>query len=287
MSQFLAVILLGPILLGFFPAMRKKSGVPKPRHRGPSRCRMTFRATPPFDRLWPAINVHRIDVVSTDSGADDPVDCPDAPGSGAGPRTFFDASFCSVAPGDVRISRLLTVNADLAEDVAKRRSTGSLPDTRDRAMRANTAVPGGKVAVCSTDSRAAHIALHEIGHSAFKLGDEYGGDGTGAPMGEPEHPNVTRDKRAAGKWHALIAPTTPLPTACAPGCADCEPPANPPPSGTVGTYEGGMYSDCGIYRPLPECKMRTLTKPFCPVCSTAIRDKLAIYQPDEIAAPIA
>jgi len=48
-----------------------------------------------------------------------------------------------------------------------------------------------------------------------------------------------------------------------------------------------MYSECGIYRPLPECKMRTLTKPFCPVCSSVIRDKLAAFQPDEIAPPIA
>ena len=31
-----------------------------------------FRATPPFDELSPAINVFRVNVTSTDSGADDP-----------------------------------------------------------------------------------------------------------------------------------------------------------------------------------------------------------------------
>ena len=195
---------------------------------------LTLRATSPFDKLWPAINVHRVDVVSTDSGADDPVDCPDGAGSGARPLTFFDASFCSVAPGGVRISRLLTVDSDRAEDVAKR----AVPEVHQTLVIVNASKyggSGGKVAVCSTDVSAAQIALHEIGHSAFDLGDEYGGNGTGTPLGEPPHANVTRDKRALEKWHELIAPTTPTPTACAPGCADCVPPANPPSPGTVGT----------------------------------------------------
>ena len=37
----------------------------------------TLRSTPPYDGLWCGINVHRIDVTSTDSGADDPTICPD------------------------------------------------------------------------------------------------------------------------------------------------------------------------------------------------------------------
>ena len=38
-----------------------------------------LRTTPPFDELFCGINVHRIDVVSTESGADDPLDAPDSP----------------------------------------------------------------------------------------------------------------------------------------------------------------------------------------------------------------
>ena len=56
---------------------------------------------------------------------------------------------------------------------------------------------------------------------------------------------------------------------------------DPPAPGAVGTYGGGKYSDCGIYRPLPDCKMRTLAAPFCPVCAGVIRTALAIYQPAE------
>ena len=64
---------------------------------------------------------------------------------------------------------------------------------------------GGTVATCSTNVSAAQIAIHEIGHSAFGLADEYGGNGTGTPAGEPIEPNVTRNTdRATNKWNALI-----------------------------------------------------------------------------------
>ena len=43
-----------------------------------------FRATPPFDELLPAINVFRVNVSSTDAGADDPAS---AGGTGATART--------------------------------------------------------------------------------------------------------------------------------------------------------------------------------------------------------
>ena len=36
-----------------------------------------FRAAAPFGDLWCGINIHRVDVVSTDSGADVPVTCGD------------------------------------------------------------------------------------------------------------------------------------------------------------------------------------------------------------------
>jgi hypothetical protein len=50
----------------------------------------TLFVTPPFDSLRLLINVYRIDIASTDSGADDPVACG---GSGATARTYFDARF--------------------------------------------------------------------------------------------------------------------------------------------------------------------------------------------------
>jgi IgA Peptidase M64 len=70
----------------------------------------TMKQTAPFDELWNAINVYRIDVASTDSGAADPVACG---GTGAAPHTYFDATFC----GDGQIRRLLTVNNDTVHGV--------------------------------------------------------------------------------------------------------------------------------------------------------------------------
>src|SRR6476660_4304396 len=63
-------------------------------------------ATPPFDELNPAITIFRVNVTSTDSGADDPVS---GGGTGATARTYFDSSF-----GGNDIRRLLLCNATTA-----------------------------------------------------------------------------------------------------------------------------------------------------------------------------
>lgn len=49
-----------------------------------------FIATAPFDELQPVINIFRVNVRSTDSGADDPAA---TGGTGASVRTYFDATF--------------------------------------------------------------------------------------------------------------------------------------------------------------------------------------------------
>jgi IgA Peptidase M64 len=122
------------------------------------------------------------------------------------------------------------------------------------------------------------IAIHEMGHSAFGLADEYGGNGTGTPGGEPPQPNVTRDTdRDTNKWGALIAASTPMPSQRDPKCA--APLLEMPPRGAVGTYEVAIFSDCNVYRPLDRCKMRTLTNDFCPVCEGVIRETLQQFLP--------
>ena len=69
-----------------------------------------LKNTRPFDELWNAINIYRVDVTSTDSGADDPAACG---GPGATPATYFDASFCNSG-----IRRALVVNNTTAITVA-------------------------------------------------------------------------------------------------------------------------------------------------------------------------
>jgi hypothetical protein len=231
----------------------------------------TLHTTAPFDELWPGINIHRIDVTSSESGADDPANCPDksVSASDATPNTFFDATFCSEGPGGVRLARLLTIDSTLAQKTASER----VREVHQALVIVNLdkyGGSGGKVAICSAEKTAAEIAIHEIGHSYFDLADEYGGDGTGTPKDEPPKANATRNiDRATHKWGALIDAATPIPTS----------PEIAPPPGIVGAYEGAMYSDVGVYRPLPDCKMRTLGVAFCPVCAGAIRAALAQFLP--------
>lgn len=234
-------------------------------------------ATPPFDDLWCGINVYRIDVTSTDSGADDPTTC--AGGTGATPRTYYDATFCT-AWGGGNLDRLLSVDSARARADALAR----VPEAHQVLVIVNSSKyggSGGAIAVCSTHAAAALIAIHEIGHSGFALADEYEDGGT-ASGGEPAEPNVTLDpNRATNKWRDLVDPATPMPSACYGDCAaGCTPPATPPAPGAVGAYEGARYVHCGMYRPVPSCYMRDYG-PFCPVCARVIRQTLAPFLPAE------
>lgn len=46
----------------------------------------------------------------------------------------------------------------------------------------------------------------------------------------------------------------------------------------VGAYEGAGYSLKGVYRPYPDCRMRSNQhKDFCPACQKALRDLINFY----------
>ncbi len=242
--------------------------------------------TPPFSDLiylttplHRAINVYRVDVSSTDSGADDPAGCG---GTGAARATYFDASFCN---GGIR--RLLQVNNTTVINVAN----AQVPQWHMVMALVNSTIyggSGGQVATFSMAPGANEIGLHEMGHTAFGLADEYeywAGCGTDTtnnnhPAAEPAEPNVTiRDTRATVKWNALIDVTTPVPTTSNANCAQCDPQPNPLPADTVGAYEGAHYYHCDCYRPQFDCRMRALGRPFCAVCSERIVETLRPFVP--------
>lgn len=246
----------------------------------------TLRVTAPFGDIWCGINVHRVDVVSTDSGADDPGTCGDgSAGSGATARTYFDSTFC----GGGSIRRLLTCDSASAFNVARTQ----VPQVHVALLVVNSPIyggSGGQVATFSTASGAAEIALHEMGHSAFGFADEYeyyAGCVSGEAGhdvytgGEPVEPNVTRSaQRSTLKWNAeLSSQTDPLPTTANPNCAQCDFQPNPKVADYVGAYEGARYMHCGVYRPAYSCRMRALGNPFCGVCQRIIRDTIAPYLP--------
>jgi hypothetical protein len=231
--------------------------------------------TPPFTDLWCAVNVYRVDVTSTDSGADDPAACGDgSAGSGVTAATFFDATYCTSAT-----RRLLAGDQALALTTAQ----AQVPEVDATVVIVNSAQyggAGGSVAFFSTHAAAAEIGIHELGHSAFGLADEYGDITNSWTGGEPPEPNVTSDtNRATTKWASLIAAATPLPTQSNPNCATENNAASPVPAGTVGLFEGGGRAHCGLFRPEHQCRMRTLGQPFCAVCRAAIRRRLAPHLP--------
>jgi len=124
----------------------------------------TLLATPPFDKLKSAINLFRVNVSSTDSGADDPIACG---GPGVVARTYFDASFCNDG-----IERLLEVDTAAALQLAGQ----VVPQYAMVLVMVNSPTyggSGGSVAVFSQAVGANEIALHEMGHTAFGLADEY------------------------------------------------------------------------------------------------------------------
>ncbi len=239
----------------------------------------TLLAAPPFDRLQKAINVYRVDVTSTESGAADPASCG---GTGAKPRTYFDASFCNNG-----IRRLLEVNNLTVLNVAGTQ----VPQWHMALVLVNSAVYGGSGGVVATFSKAPgamEIALHEMGHTAFGFADEYEYyAGCGIDVGhdhhpgtEPSQPNVTiNPNRATIKWGSLILSGTPVPTTKNADCSVCDPQPSPVPAGTVGAFEGADYYHCGCYRPEFNCRMRALNNPFCAVCQQAITRKLTPFLP--------
>jgi hypothetical protein len=233
-----------------------------------------FRAVPPYDELSPAINVFRVNVSSTDSGADDPVS---TGGTGATARTYFDATF-----GANGIRRLLVCNNTTALTVA----AAQLPEFTVVLVVVNSTVyggSGGSVGTYSLASGATEIAIHEMGHTAYGLADEYayyaGGNETGHdhhPAGEPGEPNVTTNSdRATLKWGWAVASTTAIPTMSNPNCAQVDSRPSPVPAGTVGLFEGAHYYHCGAYRPEYSCKMQVLGVPFCRVCRQVIWNRIA------------
>ncbi len=241
----------------------------------------TLFATAPFDTLQSAINVHRVDVTSTDSGADDSTACG---GSGAAPATYFDASFCNSG-----VRRLLLVNNATVFNVVN----AQVPAWDMILVIVNSTVyggAGGAIGTMSLATGANEIGMHEMGHTAFGLADEYeywAGCGVDTnrnnhPAAEPAEPNVTINlNRSTIKWGDLILASTPLPTTNNANCAVCDTQGNPFPMApnTVGAYEGAHYYHCDAYRPQFNCRMRMLNVPFCAVCRRVIVNELTPHLP--------
>jgi hypothetical protein len=219
-----------------------------PRYITDARIKLdTLLNTSPYSAYRTYFNAFVISVASNDSGSDHPA-------SNSNRNTYFNSTYDSTG-----LQHLITIDAEgyKKKDSLLQRYR---PDYDIVIMIVNDSLyggSGGTIAITSVNSASAEIVLHELGHSFAKLGDEYSTSYPGYP--DTEEPNTTRDTiRNSIKWHSWILSGTPLPT-----------PLNGY-NAVVGLFEGAHYHSTGWYRPKLDCKMRTLTVPYCEVCSEAI-----------------
>lgn len=178
------------------------------------------------------INVHRVDVISSQSGVDqDP--------KGTTKNTALGMGFwCS------NTERLLCANMQKVKEYA-----ANAPDVDVILAIANSSKYGGagywKDGVATLPGRnasAVELALHEIGHSFALLGDEYSYAGSSssecAAKANGSTTNATKILASKTKWWRWLD----LPH--------------------IGSFEGTCYQTSGIFRPTLDSKMRTLGKPF-------------------------
>lgn len=220
-----------------------------------------FFSEPPFSDYKRFFNVHRVDLISNQSGADHPI-------LSIAVDTALDATYnCGNIERLICVSSVKTqaaANAAPAKDII-------LVVVNDTEYGGS----GGSVAVVSLASGSVEIALHEVGHSFGHLADEYADGCTTYTGPEPSQPNATVDiNRSTLKWGEWVLPTTLLPTSLT---TIIDP----------GAYEGCLLCFSGVYRPTHDSKMRTLGEPFETVNYNALVKSVFDYVPPDLTAPAA
>ncbi|MEM7247386.1 MAG: M64 family metallopeptidase [Acidobacteriota bacterium] len=203
-------------------------------------------AITPYREYESWFNVYGVFVASNESGADKPEECF---GTTVERDTAFDATYCTSG-----IRRLLTVNrgavlAELNTSVPGWDVSGAMVNDGEYGG------SGGPTSVFSTNGASIELFAHEAGHSFPRLADEYAGN-PGVGSSAPEVNVTVETVLGLIEWSVWIDADTPLPTPSAT-------------RGVVGAYEGGRYFDNGIFRPIHDCKMRSLDRPFGEVCREA------------------
>ena len=127
--------------------------------------------------------------------------------------------------------------------------------------------------VCVSDNKyGEYIFTHEFGHGFAGLGDEYYTSDVAYnefyPLDvEPLDPNLTTLVNFDSKWKDMLDEETPIPT-----------PAEKEFKGSLGVFEGGGYVAKGVYRPMQDCSMKSISVDnFCPVCNHAIKQMIDFY----------
>ena len=185
----------------------------------------------PLGRYRNFFNIHSIDIVSNESGADDL-------SKGISRDTALDAGYSG---------RALSISLDKADAIENNvlRYAGFASEMRFILVNSESYGGAGYDSgiYSAGHSQAYEIALHEIAHAFAGLGDEYDYGASGSYGGpDPAYANVTNDPSGA-KWSEWLG-------------------YNQPGIGVIGAYEGAYYHAAGAYRPSADSKMKTLGRPF-------------------------
>ena len=208
----------------------------------------------PYPRYANFFNVHRVEVESQQSGADDPAN-----------EVVRDTALRASYAWNGGPDRLLYFNTSLANQAVSTALQGSGVDVDMRVGVVNSAKYGGGGGqwgvYAGGNGSARDVAVHEVGHSFAGLQDEYTYGGPADYTG-PERSwwvNVSTDPQAKwGQWYGYDDPfhdgtARPDPDGVARGTFDVS---------AVGGYEGGYYSETGVFRPTQDSMMRSLRKPL-------------------------
>ncbi|MCF8331882.1 MAG: IgA Peptidase M64 [Bacteroidales bacterium] len=230
-------------------------------HKDAKRFRDYLLTCAPFDKHRGKINVWTIDVISEESGTDKPT-------KGQWKNTALDASFNTF--GSQRY--LTTYN-----HFALREAASCTPYDLIFILVNDTLYGGGGIfnfysVATSDDDHADFLMVHEFGHHFGCLGDEYYTSEVAVEdyhktNVEPYEPNLTTLVDFDTKWKDMLDNNTPIPT-----------PDDSSHKNTIGVYEGGGYLAKGVYRPFPDCTMKSPKYDnFCPVCQRALVKMLHYY----------
>jgi hypothetical protein len=212
-----------------------------------------FAEIEPMRTYFRHFNFHRIDVISPESGCDDPHASP-----AIKRRTALDTFFSPLA------ERRLVGPDPWVMVVATESGApwDKLLVVVNAPRRGGATLATMKVAYASRNSSDfPRIMIHEAGHIIAKLIDEYKGDlpdidfarGWSIPNILP-WPNADTNANKP-KWWRWLTPQIQLPT---PDAADD--------GDVVGAFEGATYTSFGVYRPQRRCMMRVHSADFCKVC---------------------
>lgn len=126
------------------------------------------------------------------------------------------------------------------------------------------------------------VVVHEFGHSFGGLADEYYYDDQFVeyyyPDCEPWEQNITTMYDFESKWDDMLPKVVGIPTSPVEGNIWKMFRDGASQESMVGVYEGAGYQSRGVYRPFPDCRMKTnAAEGFCPVCQRAIARIIEFY----------